>query len=132
MWDLLKNFLLWGCLGLLVEVLFTGIKSVLAGNKLATSKTYLWMLPIYGIAGLSFKLLYQYVHVGWILQVPMWGFMILGYEYGSGWLLRKYIGACPWDYEHRKWSIHGLIRLDYVPYWMLLAGAQWYALSHVL
>ncbi len=38
-------------------------------------------------------------------------------EYASGWGLEKLIGSCPWDYTGSKFSIKGLIRLDYAPVW---------------
>ncbi len=132
MWDLLKDFMLWGCLGLLVEVLFTGIKSILRKDRLATCHTYLYMLPIYACAGLSFQLLYKYVPWKWYIHVPLWAVLILAWEYLSGLLLRKWIGVCPWHYTPGKWTLHGLTRLDYYWWWLLLAGAQFYALSHLL
>src|SRR5690606_39436874 len=38
-------------------------------------------------------------------------------EYTAGWLLRCALGRCPWDYGRARWSVHGLIRLDYLPAW---------------
>jgi hypothetical protein len=41
-------------------------------------------------------------------------------EYAAGWLLRRYTGACPWDYtKHTRRHFHGLIRWDYAPVWFL-------------
>ena len=37
-------------------------------------------------------------------------------EYTTGSLLSKK-KACPWNYEHSRFHIHGLIRLDYAPLW---------------
>ena len=127
-WNLLKDALLWGCLGLVVECCFTGIKSILKKDKLATSKTYLWMMPIYGIAGLTFQVMQMYIPItGWV-QVPVWGAMIIGWEYLSGLILHRWIGQCPWNYGNSRWSVNGFIRLDYIPYWLLLAAAFHYAL----
>ncbi|HET9451523.1 MAG TPA: hypothetical protein VFO83_11595, partial [Aggregicoccus sp.] len=33
--------------------------------------------------------------------------------------LRATIGYCPWDYTGATWSVQGLIRLDYAPFWAL-------------
>jgi hypothetical protein len=40
-------------------------------------------------------------------------------EYASGAALVALTGSCPWDYGQSAWSVHGLIRLDYAPFWAL-------------
>ena len=52
---------------------------------------------------------------------------IFAVEYATGWLLRHFTGACPWDYTgHSPWSVHGLIRLDYAPAWLVMGlAAEW-------
>ena len=46
---------------------------------------------------------------------------ILAVEYATGWLLRALTGACLWDYTgHNRWSVHGLISLDYARF-----GSSW-------
>jgi uncharacterized membrane protein len=35
----------------------------------------------------------------------------------TGSILKRH-SLCPWDYSKEKANIHGLIRLDYAPYWM--------------
>ena len=37
-------------------------------------------------------------------------------EYLSGAFL-KFYGICPWDYSGRFFSVDGLIRLDFAPFW---------------
>ena len=37
-------------------------------------------------------------------------------EYLTGSLLKRH-NACPWDYSSSPYSVRGLIRLDYAPYW---------------
>ena len=55
MLDVLQKIFSYGCLGLLVEVFFTGAVSLYRRNWRATSQTYLWMLPIYGIGGVTLE-----------------------------------------------------------------------------
>lgn len=118
----LAHFVLYGALGWCVEVTFTGLSALfLHGDRTATGRTYLWMHPIYGLGGLAFEGL---AHVLTPLPIPI---RIVAYlaavyvaEYVSGFVLRRAIGRCPWDYGLRRWSIHGLIRLDYAPYWLVL------------
>jgi uncharacterized membrane protein len=38
-------------------------------------------------------------------------------EYGAGWILRRTLGACPWNYSHCKYNLHGLIRWDFFLLW---------------
>lgn len=51
---------------------------------------------------------------------------IFGIEFTSGWLLRKIVGKCPWDYGQAQYGIMGLIRLDYAHYWLLAAIGFYY------
>ncbi len=98
---------------------FTGMSSALfERDKSATGKTYLWMHPIYGATALGMELLHERLK---FLPRPVralaYTVVILGAEYSTGWLLRRALGRCPWDYEKRGWNLHGLVRLDYAPAW---------------
>lgn len=123
MWQAFQLMLVYGCLGLLVEVLFTGVMSVLRRDLRARAQTYLWMLPIYGVGGLVLEQLHRYLV--WhpvalaVASVPI----IYVLEFVSGWVLRLSIGQCPWDYGSARFAIRGLIRVDYAPFWLLLALA---------
>ena len=48
-----KRFLIFGCLGWCIEILWTGFHSLLLGDGALTAKTYLWMFPIYGAAAFA-------------------------------------------------------------------------------
>lgn len=116
---MLARFLLYGCAGWVLEVCFTGTSSVLLErDRGATGKTYLWMHPIYGATALGLELLSRRLE---FLPRPVralaYTAVIFGAEYTTGWLLRRVLGRCPWDYEDRGWSVKGLIRLDYAPAW---------------
>jgi hypothetical protein len=52
-------------------------------------------------------------------------------EYATGSLLKKLLGVCPWDYGKRRFSVKGLIRLDYAPAWFV-AGLIFESLYHFL
>jgi uncharacterized membrane protein len=119
----LKRFLAYGCAGWIAEVAFTGAFSGLFGrDKSATAKTYLWMHPIYGLGGLALEWMSARLR-GWnrparaLACVPV----IFGMELSSGWILRKALGRCPWDYKGQGVELFGLIRLDYAPAWYALA-----------
>ena len=116
---------LYGLLGWCTEIVWTACREKLTGRQQGWTlrgTTYLWMLPIYG---LSILLLFEPVHNAvrpwaWPARglVYMAGFFVM--EFGTGWLLRRFTGACPWDYTiHSRWHVHGLIRLDYAPAWFM-------------
>lgn len=117
----MKNFMIFGVLGWCAEILWTGFCSLLKGDVTLAAKTYLWMFPIYGMAGMispMFLFFRQYC--------PRWqraGVYVLAIftvEFLTGWLLQRLTGACPWDYGDRFFSVMGFIRLDYAPLWVIL------------
>lgn len=115
----MKRFCIYGLIGWCLEVIWTGLGSLLTGDVRLTAKTYLWMFPIYGLS-----LLCEPVHDR-IRLWPFWGrgtlWMILFFtiEYLTGWLLRNTLGVSPWDYSNSPFHVHGLIRLDYAPVWFV-------------
>jgi hypothetical protein len=120
---LLQKFFVYGCLGLLIEVLFTGVWSLFHKNWKATSQTYLWMLPIYGAAALALEGVSEALPWPFYLKAFLYVPVIYGVEALSGWLLKKTIGSIPWDYKRSKWTPMGLINLRYLPYWLVLSFA---------
>lgn len=122
----LSRFLLYGAAGWTLEVLFTGLCSVLGRDRAATSKTYLWMHPIYGGAALGLEQLevaMQRRRVPFAARAAVHTIGIYGVEYTTGALLRRALGKCPWDYgECGGHHVQGLVRLDYAPLWYAVAA----------
>ncbi len=119
--ELLSKLMVWGMIGLLIEVFFTACHSLLIERNLrAMGTTYLWMLPIYGIAGELLALLRGAIHNAWLF-VPLAVVLIYLIEFGSGWTLRKVLGRCPWEYGPVRFGIMGLVRMDYLPFWFAVA-----------
>ena len=48
----------------------------------------------------------------------LYGLSILTAEYATGSLLSA-LDVCPWSYEGCRFSVNGLIRLDFLPLWMM-------------
>jgi uncharacterized membrane protein len=121
---MLTRYLLYGCLGWAMESFFTGAFSLAGGDRNATSKSYLWMHPIYGGTGLLLEWLHDRL-ARWPLAARLAAYVgvIYAAEYTSGLALRKVIGRCPWDYGRNGVNLHGLIRLDYAPAWAAVALA---------
>lgn len=118
---LLIKLLAFGLIGLHIECFFTGIISFIYGDRSATCKTYLWMMPVYGTAAVTLESVHGLL--GWnpVLAALLYVPIIYAFEFVWGWLFRKILGKCPWDYGKKRWSVMGLIRLDFAPFWFLLA-----------
>lgn len=129
----LQKFLVYGCLGWLIEVFFTGVYSLFQKHWKATSNTYLWMLPIYGFAGFTLDALHTFIPWPWYLRAPLYVAVIYGIEALSGFALEKLTGliqskfggsgggVVPWNYGKSSWTPAGLINLTYAPFWLIIA-----------
>lgn len=122
-----QNFLKCGVAGWCLEVIFTSVESVLAGDLRLMGKTSLLMFPIYGLGALLAPigtLVDRWLGDGKrkadgesaVRHGMLYMVLIFAVEYISGWWLRAH-GICPWDYTGRHSNIHGLIRLDFAPLW---------------
>lgn len=114
-----KRFLICGAMGWCVEVLWTGLNSLLNGKWKLIGQSSLWMFPIYGCAAFlqPISKYYQNVHV--FLRGVIYMLHIFAAEFLFGSVLQKF-GICPWDYSASPCHIRGVIRLDYAPLWFLL------------
>ena len=116
----LIRFVIYGCVGLFMETVWTGFSSVLKGDINLRCQTYLWMFPINGM-GVFLEPLHELIRgYLWIYRGFIWAAVIFLIEYITGYILRLTIGNCPWDYNSGGEilvSIKGLIRLDYLPVW---------------
>lgn len=115
------RFIAYGLIGWGVEICWTGMGSLFRGDWRLEGNTYLWMLPIYGLA-----VLLEPLHEGirrwpWLARGLVWVGVIWALEFVTGGTLEIAVGACPWDYTGKTpYSVLGLIRLDYAPAWFLL------------
>ncbi|MCG8515009.1 MAG: putative ABC transporter permease [Halanaerobiales bacterium] len=116
---MITRFFIYGLIGWCTEIFWTGLGSLLRGDRKLRGWTYLWMFPIYGMA-----ILLEPIHH----LIKEWPILIRGgvyttaiylIEYVAGWLLRNTIKICPWDYTQTPYAIHGFIRLDYAPAWFV-------------
>jgi uncharacterized membrane protein len=118
---MLRRFAVYGLLGWVVEVLFTGSWSAASGDANATAKSYLWMHPIYGAGGLLLESVSRRTKgLPLPVRAGLYAGLMYAVEYGTGALLRRALGRCPWDYGCNGLNLHGLVRLDYAPAWLAL------------
>jgi len=118
--DILKHFVIYGCLGLFIETVWTGLGSLVRGDKNLKCSTYLWMFPIYGM-GVLLEPVHEFIRgFLWIYRGFIWAAVIFSIEYATGYILKFTIGECPWNYDSDGeviTSIKGIIRIDYLPVW---------------
>lgn len=116
-------FVAFACIGITTEIFFTAItRNIDLFPNVEWSlegHTYIWMFPIYGIAGIAFPWLWKYIHnIPLLLRWVIYGAGIILVEFIAGGILDFFTGKCPWEYTDGM-NIMGYIRLDYFPLWAL-------------
>ena len=113
-----RDFVICGLTGWCIEVAFTSAHSLSQKDRTLMGKTSAWMFPIYGMASIIGEVAPKISHWPIPARGLLYGSAIMAGEYISGSILTK-LGACPWSYEDAKYSIKGLVRLDYLPFWII-------------
>jgi uncharacterized membrane protein len=109
---LVARFAVYGLAGWVADSLFVAAHT---GRRRPSS---LLNVPVYGLAQPFFEPVHDRLrHRSVALRGAVYGVGILGVEYASGRLLRRLVGAAPWDYGRARFSVDGLVRLDYLPLW---------------
>lgn len=120
---LIEKAFVYGCIGILIEVLFTGLGAIVHKDWNLPCKTYLWMFPIYGFTALALEGISNALIWPFYLKAFVYVPVIYGVEALSGWTIKALIGRIPWDYQKSPWTPMGLINLKYAPFWLLLGMA---------
>ena len=125
-----QRFVAYGLAGWCSEVVSTGLRSHgRDGDWRLTSHTYLWMLPIYGVAAVLFEPAHDAARragMPWWQRGLAWTAGIYTIEAASGELLRTVTGEVPWDYSRARGSKpvpahwRGLVRPAYAPVWFVV------------
>ena len=115
-----KTFIQCGILGWGMEILWTGLDSFRRRDFTLTGHSSLWMFPIYGCAAFIGPVSRLLRKKNLLFRGNLYMLGIFLVEFFTGSLLKKK-NWCPWDYGDAPLNIHGVIRLDYAPLW-LLAG----------
>ncbi len=135
MHPLAAKLLLYGAIGLLIEVGFTGLWSLVNRNWKASGHTYLWMLPVYGLTAMTLEVISESLPWPFYFKAFVYLPVIYGAEGLSGavirfvtkrlqhWLGGHGGGVILWDYGSSRWTPFGLINLKYAPFWLLVGLA---------
>lgn len=114
----ITRFLIYGLIGLTIEVIYTGLSSLIAGDYSMHGFTFLVMLPIYGLAVFLEPLHERLRLLPWWSRGLIYLATFWGIEYLSGSILSLILGRCPWVYADPL-NINGLITLRMAPEWFL-------------
>lgn len=132
---LLVNFFRCGIAGWCLEVMFTSVDSIMAGDWRLMGHTSLIMFPIYGMGAFLLpvsRFIDRYLTglpgfpdadrerisplAGALRHGLIYMVLIFIAEYITGkWLTS--IGICPWDYSMWPDNVSGVIRLKFAPLW---------------
>jgi hypothetical protein len=111
------------CVGVAAEVAFTAFTEPQGGKRLI-GYSYVWMFPIYALLYPGIALLRPFIGAcWWPWRASVYAAGIMAVELIVGLILRAALGEAPWEanYRGRRWTVLGLVRLDYFPAWA--AGA---------
>lgn len=119
-------FIALACIGITTEIFFTAISDnvqlIPDVDWALRGQSFIWMFPIYGIAGIAFPWIYPYIQkIPFIGRMAVYGIGILVVEFIAGALLDLITGRCPWEYNEGL-HIMGYVRLDFFPLWALFGG----------
>ena len=116
--SMIKRFIIYGLMGWSMEIVWTGLHSLVEGDPRLGGYTNLWMFFIYGL-GVLLEPIHDIISEWrWPLRGLIWVVIIWGIEYTSGLILVNTLGVYPWRYRG-MFAIDGLVRLDYAPAWFL-------------
>ena len=110
------RFVIYGAIGCLMEVLWTGLGALKNKNYRLTSNTSLWMFFIYGMVVFLEPFFIFLSPFNFILRGAVYAGLIFLGEFITGTVLKR-ADICPWDYSQARYHVRGLIRVDYAPAW---------------
>lgn len=108
-----KRFLVYGLTGWAVDSLY-----VFAHTGRRRPSSNVLNVPVYGLAQPLFEPVHDRIrHCPIALRAAIYGVGILSVEYASGRLLSRLVRHAQWSYEGARFSIDGVVRIDYLPLW---------------
>ena len=99
-----------------MEIIWTGLSSLLKRNYKLTATTSIWMFFIYGLAAFTGPFCDTLIMMPLVVRGGIYTLCIFVVEYIAGSFLKK-ARICPWDYSGSRFAVQGVIRLDYAPAW---------------
>ena len=113
---MLTLFFIFGVSGLMMEIIWTGLSSLLKRDFKLTATTSVWMFFIYGLAAFTCPVFNALIKMPLFVRGGIYTVCIFIAEYIIGICLKK-VRMCPWDYSGCRFAVQGVIRLDFAPAW---------------
>lgn len=114
-----NHFIMCGLTGWYLEILWTGLGSLLKKDYKLSCNTSFWMFPIYGMGAVIAPFGRKIKRVPLVFRGTLYAIAIFVAEFSTGSIL-KHHNICPWDYSNSKYNYKGLIRLDFAPLWFIV------------
>jgi uncharacterized membrane protein len=115
---MITRFIMYGAIGCLMEVLWTGLAELKRKNFTLRSTTSLWMFFVYGMVIFLEPVFTLIAPLNFIIRGMVYAVLIMSGEFLTGTLLKR-ADVCPWDYSTTRYHVKGIVRLDYFPAWMM-------------
>jgi uncharacterized membrane protein len=115
---MLIKFIVFGSLGWILEIAWTGFHSLVKKDYRMIGATSIWMFFIYGLAAFLEPICLALNRYPVLVRGGCYALCFFGVEYVTGTFLKS-IHVCPWDYSDSRFNVQGIIRLDYAPIWFL-------------
>lgn len=113
------RFIIYGLAGWCAEIIWNGIRLLIAGNFILVGWTSMWMFPIYGLMIFLEPIHNRIRKFPLIIRGGIYTVLIFLVEFLTGLILSGILGSCPWDYAGNPLSVCGVIRLDFAPVWFI-------------
>ena len=115
---MIERYVIYGLLGLNLEVLWTGATSLFGSDANLMGHTSIWMFFIYGTAVFLLEPVYKKINtLQWYIRGAIWVAVIFVIEFAAG-IILKAVGVTAWEYTN-QFSFMGLIRFDFAPLWFI-------------
>jgi len=92
---MLKRFFFYGIAGWGIEIIWTGMHSLMNGDLRLPGHSNIWMFFIYGCAVFLEPIHHAIAYRHWIFRGLAWVMIIWAIEYASGFILFRILGVYP-------------------------------------
>jgi len=122
---MLIRFMIYGLGGIALEVIYTSLaESVTSRDWTLKGRSYLWMLPVYGLIVFLYEPAHDLIRAyPWLARAAIWSLGFTAVEFAAGLLIQKVVGQVPWDYSEKRFAINSLIRWDFFILWAVVGLA---------
>ena len=113
------RFLIFGFLGMLMEVCFGALAALKNGNWNMHGHSSPWMMIDYGLIGVILMPMARPLirkKIPLVFRAVVYMLAIFLVEFVSGWIF-DLCGLEIWDYSSLPYNLYGYITLVFVPYW---------------